>query len=104
MSKIAILAKLTAQEGKREDLVAAIKLALPKADDEAGTLVYTCHTDETDQNAVWFYELYSDEDAMKAHMGGEVIKTMMPALGGLLGAPPEMHRITPFGGKGIPNS
>lgn len=96
-----MLAKLTAQEGKRDALVEAITNAIPLADGEPGTITYICHTDDNDANSVWFYELYEDADALKAHGGGEVIKAMGAALGGLIGAPPQLIPVTPFAGKGL---
>ena len=40
MSKISLIARLTAAEGKREELVAALHAPVGEADEEAGLEVY----------------------------------------------------------------
>jgi quinol monooxygenase YgiN len=50
---------------------------------------------------VFFYELYADEDAFKAHSSGEALKAVFPKLGGLVAGPPDMVIGTPRNAKGI---
>ena len=62
--KVAVLAKIPAQPGKRDELVKALEAAIDNANTEAGTLLYILHTDPKDENTVYFYELYTDQDAL----------------------------------------
>ena len=102
MSKIALIAKLTAAEGKRADLVASLEKMFPQVDQEPGTEAYVLHEDASDENVVWFYELYTDNDALSAHGSSDAMKEMMGALGGgLVGAAPEMHLLRPVRAKGV---
>jgi quinol monooxygenase YgiN len=102
MSKIALIAKLTAAEGKRAELVTALEKIFPAVEQEPGTEIYVLNEDAGDENVVWFYELYSDNDAFAAHGSSDAMKEMMGALGGgLLGGAPEMHMVTPVRGKGV---
>jgi quinol monooxygenase YgiN len=101
MSKVAAIAKLTAQPGKRDDLVNAMKKLLDNAETESGTEQYILHTDNKDENILWMYEKYVDQSAVDAHMGGEVFKAAGPDLAPFLGGRPEIFFLTPVGGKGI---
>ena len=101
MSKVAVIAKLVAQAGKRDDLENALKTALDTASGEAGTLVYALHRDNKESDILWFYELYTDEDALKAHSSSDAFKALGPAIGAFLAGRPELHMLSPVGGKGI---
>lgn len=99
-----MIAKLVAKEGQHDALVAAFAEVTPLvADGEPGTLIYAVHTDDNDPNAVWFYELYKDDAALAAHGGGEALKAVGPKLKGVLAAPPELMKMTPVGGTGLPS-
>ena len=58
MTGPAILAKITALPGKRDELVAALQAMLDHVENETGTLVYILHTDTGNDDVVWFYERY----------------------------------------------
>jgi quinol monooxygenase YgiN len=101
MSKTAMIAKLTAVDGRRDELVAALEKIFDTVEGEAGTLVYALHTDAADANVVWFYELYADQAALEAHSTSEGMSQMISALPGLVAGAPEMHSLTPVRAKGI---
>lgn len=101
MPRIAAIVKLTAQAGKRDELVSALKPLVDGVADEPGTLAYALHTSNSEDDVVWFYELYSDQAALDTHSSSDTMKAAMPALAGLLGGRPEMHYCTPVGGKGL---
>jgi quinol monooxygenase YgiN len=91
MAQIAMIVKLPAAEGKTDELLAAVEKLVAATEDEPGTLHYAVHTEESDPNLVWFYELYADKDALDAHSGSTAMAEAMTAFGGLLGGAPEMH-------------
>ena len=102
MSKLALIAKLTAADGRRDELVTSLEKIFPHVENEAGTLVYALHADAGDANVVWFYELYADNAAFDAHSNSEGMKEMITALsGGLLAGAPEMHILNPLRSKGL---
>jgi quinol monooxygenase YgiN len=104
MTQVAVIAKLTAVEGKGEDLSAAIaELVTQVRDDEPGTLIYAAAQDTTDLNAFWFYEFYDSADAAAAHSSGDALAAAGKRMRGLLAGPPEVHRLTPLAGKGLPD-
>jgi quinol monooxygenase YgiN len=102
MAKPAILAKLTAQDGKRDELVAAFGQMMDHVRaNEAGTEVYVLHTDDADPNVVWFYEMYTDDSALGAHSTSDTMKSVGKSLAGLVAGRPEIIRLTPQAGKGL---
>lgn len=102
MSKTSVFAKLTAKEGQRDAVVAALEEMLPVVADEAGTEVYSFHLDTASPDVVWIFELYTDTDAFMAHSSSEGIGVLFTKLGDLLGAPPELSIASPLGGaKGL---
>ena len=98
---IGVFAKLTAAPGKRDELIEALGTHFPNVEEEAGTLVYAMHTDNADADVVWFYELYSDDDAFKAHGGSPGMKELGAKLGGLVAGRAELHIATPVKAKGL---
>ena len=101
MPKSAVIAKLTAQEGKRSDLVDALKTLVTAVESEPGTEVYALHTDAGNDEVVWFYELYTDQEALTAHGGSDTMKAIGPTLGGLLAGRPELTFLSPVAAKGL---
>jgi quinol monooxygenase YgiN len=95
---------MAAPEGRRDDLVAALRALVEAARAEDGTLVYALHESATEADVVWFYELYHDDEAMSAHSGSEAMKTIGAGLAGLLGGRPELHFLRLVEGKGLPDS
>lgn len=91
MAEIAMIVKLPAAEGKTEELLEAVQKLVAAAEGESGTLQYVVHTEPSDPTAVWFYELYADQDGLDTHSGSTAMAEAMTAFGGLLGGAPEMH-------------
>lgn len=102
MSKLAIIAKLTAAPGKRDELVNVLKELVDGVADEEGTLIYGLHTANNDETSVFFYELYTDQAANDVHSGSPTMKAVGPKLAGLLGGMPELTPLTPVAAKGLP--
>lgn len=101
MSKIAVIARIPAVPGKRDELVAALQMALDNAAAEPGTITYILHEDVKDDDALWFYEMYDDQAAFDAHSGSDGFKALGAALAGLVGGRPELTILRPLGGKGL---
>ncbi|HVN51169.1 MAG TPA: putative quinol monooxygenase [Acidimicrobiales bacterium] len=101
MAKPSMFVKLSTQPGKRAELLAALDTMLEAVAAEPGTQVYSIHTDDTDENAVWIFEMYESAEAMAAHSTSDAMKALMGALGPLLGDAPILAATTPYGGKGV---
>ena len=99
--KVAVLAKIPAQPGKRDELVAALHAFIDNANTEAGTLLYILHTDPKDADTVYFYELYTDQEALTAHGTSDRFKEIGMSLRDLAAGRPELTILTPVSGKGL---
>jgi quinol monooxygenase YgiN len=100
--KFAVYVKLTAPEGKGDDLVAAFSELYPgPLDAEPGTEIHVIHQAVDNPDVVFFYELYTDKAAHDAHGQGAALKAVLPKLGGLVAGPPEVVQATPRHAKGI---
>lgn len=101
MTKTAILARISAKPGKRDDLIAALQTALETAKGEQGTIYYILHTDAKNADVLYMYELYENQDAFNAHVGSDAFKALGPAITPFLAGAPEMTFLGPVGGKGL---
>jgi quinol monooxygenase YgiN len=101
MSQIAMIAKFTCIDGKRDDLYAGLAPMMDHVDSEQGTLLYQLLEDPNDANVAYMYELYADNEALQAHSTSDVMKQIMNAFGGILAGRPELTMLTPVRGKGL---
>lgn len=98
--KLSVIAKITAQPGKRAELAAALQPALDTAQGEEGTLAYILLEDSSNEDTLWMYETYASQGALETHMGSEAFKALGPAIGPFLAGRPELIFTKPIGGKG----
>jgi quinol monooxygenase YgiN len=101
MSKPSMFVKLTAQPGKRDEVLAAFDRMLIAVAEEPGTEVYSVHVDNTDENAVWIFEMYTDEEALAAHSSSDAMGALFGELGPLLGDGVTLVGTTAHAGKGL---
>lgn len=101
MSKISLIAKLTAADGKAAELEEALAAVVAAGDEEDGLEVYSAHAADDEPGVYWFFELYRDADAVAVHGTGERMREAMGAFAGLLGGRPEIIRMTPVAAKGL---
>ena len=101
MPKVAAIAKLTAADGQRDALVKVMEQLVDAAQDEKGTEFYVLNLDNKDPNVIWFYELYTDQDALSAHSGSDTMKAIGSQLGGLVAGAPELNFLTPHRAVGV---
>ena len=101
MSKISLIAKLTAQDGKAAEFEEALHAMIVASEEETGLEIYSVHRVDDQPGVYYFFELYTDADAVAVHGKGDGMKAAMGAVGGLLAAPPEIIRATPVVAKGL---
>jgi quinol monooxygenase YgiN len=99
--KVAVFARISAQPGKRDEMVKAMEALIENANTEAGTLTYILHVDDKEPDTVFFYELYSDEDALAAHGSSDRFKEIGKSLREVAGGRPELQILRPIIGKGL---
>lgn len=101
MSDVTLLAKITTLPGKRDEVAAIFTEMVGAVESEAGTKVYAMHLQADDEVTVWFYERYTDQDALAAHGTSEAMKATGGKLKGLLAGRPELIFMTPVVAKGV---
>lgn len=94
---IAIIAKLTVQDGKQEEFKAAgaEMVAAVKAGEEGRTLQYTLAQNQKVSTEFFFIEAYADADAMAAHGKTPHMAAFGGKIGALLAGRPEITRLDP---------
>ena len=103
MGQVAAVAKLTAAEGKGDELAAVIAdLVTAVRDGEPDTLVYSAARDNDNPDVFWFYELYGSPEAAAAHSSGAALAEAGGRMRGLLAGRPDVYRLTPLAAKGLP--
>lgn len=101
MSKISLIAKLTAADGKADELEVALRGVIEAAAEEEGLEVYSAHAAADEPGVYYFFELYRDQAAMDVHGKGDAMRTAMGAFGGLLAGRPEITMMSPVAAKGL---
>lgn len=102
MSKVAMVVKITAAPGRRDEVAEALEPMFPQVDTEEGTELYVLSEDIANPDVLWMFELYSDQDALQAHSSSPAMAEAMGALGGdLMGAPPGLIVVNPRRAKGV---
>ena len=101
MSKISLIAKLTAADGAAADLETALASLIEVANEEAGLEIYSVHSVNDEPGTYWFFEMYTDDAAMSAHGKGDGMKTAMGEVGKHLAGRPEVTMMTPVAAKGL---
>jgi len=99
--KVALVGKITAKEGLRDALIAVFPDLAAAVDSEEGTLVYAMHTAANEPDVFWFYELYTDQDALTAHGSSDAMRAAWPTLAPLMAGQPEITILEPVRAKGL---
>ena len=97
MTEIAVYTRLVAKPQRRDDLANALRPFLDNIANEPGTLGYALHLDASDDNAIWFYSVFSDQDALDTHRRNEAkLAGTYPEVGQLMSesvSPVEVHGV-----------
>ncbi len=102
MSNVVVIAKITAVEGKRSELIEAMGPMMEHVKaNEPDTLTYILNEDTGDENVIWMYEEYTSMEALAAHGSSEAMKEMGMALRPLGAGRPEITVLNPVSGKGL---
>jgi quinol monooxygenase YgiN len=102
VANVAMIAKMTAKEGKRDAVVEGLRDLVAATESEPGTLLYAMNVSTKEPEVVWFYELYAHRDALVAHGGSDAMKAVGAKLADLLTARPELYPLELVAGKSLP--
>lgn len=101
MSKISLIAKLTAVDGKADELEAAMRTVIEAAEEEEGLEVYSAHRVDGEPGCFYFFEIYRDQAAWDVHGKGDRMREAMGGFAGLLAGRPELTVMAPVAAKGL---
>ena len=97
---ITLVAKLTAVEGKADELRAILTemVGNVKANEKGKAVCYSLHTTDGDPNTFMFYEQYSDAAALEAHGKTGHMAAMGGKLRGITASRPVIERYVQIAG------
>jgi quinol monooxygenase YgiN len=88
--------QLTAREGKREELVQLLTNYGNTLDGEPGTTLFAAAADVNDEDIVWLWEEFEDEDAVRGHFEHDFFRALQLELAELLAEPVAVRPLAPF--------
>lgn len=91
-----LLVRLTANKGMRPALLDLLNTYADGLAEEPGTELFIVSMDPDDENIVWLYEIFADEDAENAHRSSSGFATLMNAMPPMLDGPPAVLRTVPL--------
>jgi quinol monooxygenase YgiN len=94
--------QLTAQPGQREELMRVLSNYANTLDGEPGTLLFTAAADIGDENMVWVWEEFADEDAVRGHFEHDFFRALQLELADLLTEPAAVRPLAPFSRRVAP--
>ena len=90
------MVRLTARAGMRPALLDLLNTYADGLAEEPGTELFIVSLDPGDENIVWLYEIFADEDAENAHRSSTGFGVLMNAMPPLLNGPPAVLRTVPL--------
>ncbi len=90
------LVRLTCAQGMRPALLEVLNTYVDSLADEPGTEMFIVHLDPDDENNIWLYETFLDDDASIAHRSTQGFAKMMNDMPALLDGPPAILRMEPL--------
>jgi quinol monooxygenase YgiN len=92
----AMVVRLTAKAGMRPALLDTLNTYADGLAEEPGTEVFLVSMDADDDNLVWLFEVFKDEDAETEHRASQGFATMVGSLNELLEGAPAILRMEPL--------
>jgi quinol monooxygenase YgiN len=91
MEAIGLLVRLEARSGKEADAEAFLKLALPLALDEKGTLKW--YAIKLGPGKFGIFDTFANEAGRNAHLNGEIAKALTARANELFAVPPQVEKV-----------
>lgn len=93
-----VLVSLTAQQGKRDEVLRMLTHYLRTLDDgEPGTTLLSVAADPQDEDLVWMWEEFRDAAAVQQHFRHDFFQALQLELADLLEEPPSVRPLAPIG-------
>lgn len=98
----ALLNKLTAKPGQRQQVVDILLESGQLFDDNADCYLYLVSESAEDPNAIWVVDLWTTEEAHEDALTVPELRPFVEKSLPLLEGMPEQIEVRPVGGKGVP--
>ncbi|MBI5932736.1 MAG: antibiotic biosynthesis monooxygenase [Chloroflexi bacterium] len=92
---------MTAQSGKRSDLVNILKRAAQLVGEMIGCRMYIVSEDVADENAAWVFEMWDDKTSHDESLKDERVRALIGEARPILSGAPEGAELRVAGGFGI---
>lgn len=97
MISTGLVVKLTARDGKEDEVASFLGDALPMANAESGTPIWLSL--RTDEQTFWIVDAFPGEDERQAHLEGPIAAALMANADALFSSPPEINPADVLGAK-----
>ena len=91
---VVITAVFTPADGRKDDLVAALRATIPAVHGEPGCDLYAIH--DASDGTIVLIEKWASQEALDGHNAGEPIAALASAVQSLLGAPVALSTMAPI--------
>jgi quinol monooxygenase YgiN len=97
MVNVGLLVRLEAQPGKERELEEFLRSALPRVDNEPGTIAWFAL--KFGPLSFGIFDAFPDDAARQAHLAGGVAAALVARAADLLAAPPHIEHLNTFAAK-----
>ena len=94
--RIGLLVRIPTREGMRAAALDVLHRYIDDLDQEPGTEAFLVCVDPDDQDVVWLYEWFRDNDALTAHREAPLFGRLMSELPDLVSDGPGLMRLDPI--------
>ena len=91
-----LLVRIVAKSGMRPAVLELLNTYTDGLGEEPGTEMFVVSLDPENEDTVWLYEMFRDEDAMEEHRASNGFHALMASLPNYLESPPAVLRMDPL--------
>jgi quinol monooxygenase YgiN len=95
-ARFAAVLQFTAAVGKRDELLRVLTNYSNTLDGEPGTTLFAAAADAADEDIVWVWEEFADEDAVRDHFDHDFFRALQLELADLLDGPAAVRPLVPI--------
>ncbi len=92
-SELIVIARIQAKKNKIQEVSRTLQSLVAPTRKEAGCLQYDLHQSSDDASIFYFYEKWTDDKALAAHLQMPYVQGMIREASSLLDGAPEIQRV-----------
>lgn len=96
VGRIGLLVRIQSHPGKRLALLDTLNDYCENLDQEPGTEAFMIALDPGDEDVIWLYEWFTDQEALDAHRSSDAFADLMQRMPELIAVPPGVLPINPL--------